>query len=109
MPHKKTHIPARVYMPVVLALVLITGFYLGLQLRGPGSKTSDRSFFSIGLDRHNKINDVINYIHDAYVDSVSREYLTEESIRALMKNLDPHSSYIPAPDFKRLTDPLMEL
>jgi len=107
MPHKKTYIPARVYMPVVLALVLITGFYLGLQLRGPGSKTSDRSFFSIGLDRHNKINDVINYIHDAYVDSVSREYLTEESIRALMKNLDPHSSYIPAPDFKRLTDPLM--
>ncbi len=94
-------------MPVVLALVLITGFYLGLQLRGPGSKTSDSSFFSIGLDRHNKINDVINYIHDAYVDSVSREYLTEESIRALMRNLDPHSSYIPASDFKRLTDPLM--
>lgn len=94
-------------MPVVLALVLITGLYLGLQLRAPGSKTSDSSFFSIGLDRHNKINDVINYIHDAYVDSVSREYLTEESIRALMKNLDPHSSYIPASDFKRLTDPLM--
>ncbi len=107
MPHEKKHIPFRVYMPVILALVLIAGFYLGLQLRTPGTSASDSSFFSIGPDRHNKINNVINYIYDAYVDSVSREYLTEESIRALMKNLDPHSSYIPASDFRRLNDPLM--
>ncbi len=107
MPHEKKHIPFRVYMPVILALVLIVGFYLGLQLRTPGTSASDSSFFPIGPDRHNKINNVINYIYDAYVDSVSREYLTEESIRALMKNLDPHSSYIPASDFRRLNDPLM--
>ncbi len=104
---QKKHISPRVYMPILLALVLTAGFYLGLHLRMPGKAPSERSFFSIGLDRYDKINDVINYIHDAYVDSVSREHLTEESIRNLLKNLDPHSSYIPASEFRRLNDPLM--
>ncbi len=105
---RKTYIPSKVYMPIVLAVILAAGFYLGLYL-GPrgGSGAADRSFFSVSFDRYDKINDVINYIHDAYVDSVSREELTEESIRNLVKNLDPHSSYIPASDFRRMNDPLM--
>ncbi len=94
-------------MPLVLALVLIAGFYLGLNLRAPGGGSAPHSFFSIGMDRHNKINDVINYIHDAYVDSVSRDFLTEETIRSMLRNLDPHSSYIPASEFRRFNDPLM--
>lgn len=93
-------------MPVILALVLVAGFYLGLHLRMSGGP-SERSFFSVGFDRYNKVNDVINYIEGSYVDSVSREHLTEESIRSLLKTLDPHSSYIPEPDFRRINDPLM--
>ncbi len=107
MQHRKRHISPRVYMPAIMALVLVAGFYLGLHMRMSGSGPSERSFFSVGLDRYNKVNDVINYIHNAYVDSVSREHLTEESIRSLLKNLDPHSSYIPETDFRRLNDPLM--
>lgn len=94
-------------MPIVLALVLVLGFYLGLNLRTSGGGKQDGGIFSIGIDRYNKLNDVINYIYDSYVDSVSREQLTEESIRNLLKNLDPHSSYIPASDFRRMNDPLM--
>ncbi len=103
----KRHIPPKVYLPFVFALVLTLGFYLGLHLRTPGDPGRESSFFSVGLDRSNKINDVLNYIHSSYVDSVSREYLTEESIRNLLKSLDPHSSYIPASEFRRLNDPLM--
>ena len=104
---RKTYIPLRTLMPLVLALVLVAGFYMGLRLRGPGSGSPGHSFFSVGIDRHNKLNDVINYIHDAYVDTVSREELTEEGIRSLLRSLDPHSSYIPARDFRRVNDPLM--
>ena len=98
---------SRIYLPIVLALVLAAGFVLGLHLRTPKSTTTDSRFFSIGLDRYNKVNDVINYIYDSYVDTISREQLTEETIRTLLRNLDPHSSYIPASSFRRVNDPLM--
>ncbi len=107
MNKKPDNIPFRAYLPVILALVLAAGFMLGLYLRMPESGPSERSFFSIGADRYNKVNDVINYVMESYVDTVSRERLTEEAIVSLLKNLDPHSSYIPASEFQRLTDPLM--
>ncbi len=91
----------------MFALVLIAGFLLGMHLRTPKGGTGESRFFSIGFDRYDKVNDVINYVYEAYVDSVSRQFLTEETIRSLLKNLDPHSSYIPASEFRRLTDPLM--
>ncbi len=95
------------YLPVVFALVLIAGFLLGMHLRTPKGGTTESRFFSIGFDRYDKVNDVINYVYEAYVDSVSRQFLTDETIRSLLKNLDPHSSYIPASEFRRLNDPLM--
>ncbi len=96
-----------IYLPIVFAFVLIAGFFLGLNLRTPGGSSQEGRFFSIGLDRYDKVNDVINYIYDAYVDSVSHEQLKEDAIHSLLKNLDPHSSYIPASRFRRLNDPLM--
>lgn len=102
-----TYIPRKVYLPVVFALVLVTGFILGLHLRQPGGGNAESSFFSVGVDRYDKVNDVINYINDAYVDSVSRQHLTEETIRSMLQNLDPHSSYIPASEFQRMNDPLL--
>ncbi len=103
----KKSLPLRVYLPLVLALVLVVGFVTGLYLRAPQNGQSDGRFFSIGFDRYNKVNDVINLIYDSYVDDVSKEELTDEGIRSMLKNLDPHSSYIPARDFNRINDPLM--
>jgi carboxyl-terminal processing protease len=96
----------KLYLPVTLALVLIIGFLLGLNLR-PRETQSEKKFFSIGTDRGNQLNNIINFILDAYVDSVDRQTLTEEAIHSLLKNLDPHSAYIPARDFREMNDPLM--
>jgi carboxyl-terminal processing protease len=97
----------KVYLPVLFAIVLMAGIYLGLQLRSTQSSQTEKRFFSIGFDRYDKINDIINYIYDSYVDSVSRIDLTEEVIQTMLQNLDPHSAYIPASEFRELNDPLM--
>jgi len=104
---RNLHIRAQVYMPVILAMVLVLGFFLGVNLRRPGAGTNDQPFFSVGVERNDKLNHVVNYILDSYVDPVSREDLTESTIRSLLQNLDPHSSYIPAAEFRRMNDPLM--
>ncbi|MEE4177427.1 MAG: S41 family peptidase [Bacteroides sp.] len=96
----------KLYLPVIMAMVLVAGFLLGLYIR-PKEAQTERKFFSIGFDRNNQLNNIINFIQEAYVDSVDREILTEDAIHSLLKNLDPHSAYIPARDFREMNDPLM--
>jgi carboxyl-terminal processing protease len=47
---------------------------------------------------------IINY---AYVDTPNEEKLTEAAIRAVLKDLDPHSVYIPASELKQTNEPLV--
>ncbi len=99
-------IRARVYIPIIMSLVLLLGFFLGTNLRRPHPGDNSQPFFSVGVERNDKLDHVINYILDSYVDPVSRNELTDEAVRSLVKNLDPHSSYIPAAEFRRMNDPL---
>lgn len=48
-----------------------------------------------------KLVDVLNLVHDRYVDNVDMDSLVEMAIPALLSNLDPHSVYIPAADYAR--------
>jgi carboxyl-terminal processing protease len=103
------NINIKTYLPFLFAIVLALGVLLGLNLNfdRTSQMPAEKKFFSIGFDRYDKINDIINYIDESYVDSINREELTEEAIVNLLKDLDPHSSYIPASAFRDLNDPLM--
>lgn len=103
----RNHKRFSIYLPVFFAIVLVAGFYLGLHLRKPSGGQTEKKFFSIGFDRSDKITNVINYIYDSYVDTIDREHLTEEVILNLLRDLDPHSAYIPASEFREMNDPLM--
>lgn len=59
------------------------------------------------MGKYNKLNDVVNYIVQEYVDSVDKEDLTERGINGILKNLDPHSQYISAEEFHSVNDPLL--
>ncbi len=45
-------------------------------------------------------------INQLYVDSVDISKLTEDAIKGMLKELDPHSSYTPAKDVQALNEPL---
>lgn len=101
-------IRCRPYFPVIFAVVLVLGVLLGLSLNlGRDSQRQERQFFSIGFNQFNKVNEIISYIYESYVDSINRDQLTDDAIVSLLQTLDPHSSYIPAADFRQLNDPLM--
>ena len=91
----------KLYFPIILSLALIGGILLGISLNGntPGNKT-------YVYNHPNKINKVLNYIKKNYVDSVSENQLQETAIPAILKELDPHSVYIPAKELKRVNEPL---
>lgn len=53
-----------------------------------------------------KINTAIQMIKYAYVDTVNESQLIETAIVEMLKELDPHSVYIPKKDLQRANEPL---
>jgi len=53
-----------------------------------------------------KIGRTLSLIDAYYVDSTSLQVLTEKAIIEILKNLDPHSTYISAEDVKEMNEPL---
>ncbi|MCU0734620.1 MAG: PDZ domain-containing protein, partial [Methylotetracoccus sp.] len=105
--HVRMDNPRRIYLylPIILSLILILGIWLGSRLSVRNDNTSNKVTF-IRPSSQDKLNELINYIEQDYVDSVSRTDLTEHAIEGILDNLDPHSTYIPAEDFMEVEDQL---
>jgi carboxyl-terminal processing protease len=91
----------KVYLPIILVVTLIVGiligrFYAGLE--------AENRF--IIIPKANKLDNVLNYIEDEYVDEVSKEKIVENTIPRILEDLDPHSQYIPAKDLQQVNEPL---
>jgi carboxyl-terminal processing protease len=91
-----------VYLPVILALILILGIVIGIQLGHEGN-----GFSFLSSKKSDKLNEMINYVHNNYVDTISQEALTEKTISSMLQTLDPHSTYIPAREYHDALDPLL--
>lgn len=79
-----------VYIPALLAVALVAGILIGNKLnRNAGGSMPTSS-------KMNKLDAIIDLIQNAYVDSISTDSLVEKTIPQLLKNLDPHTAYIPA-------------
>ncbi len=91
-------------MPFLLACVLVIGMYAGMRLNEPFKYHSN--LFSFRSNQFNKINDVVNYINQEYVDTVNQKKLVENTIEGMLHNLDPHSVYISADELQSMNEPL---
>lgn len=90
--------------PLIVSLVFIGGFYLGsFNTRGENANSSE--LFSYAA-KTNKINQMLDYIEQEYVDSMDREELLDETIEFMLQKLDPHSYYITARDVQAMSEPL---
>ena len=54
-----------------------------------------------------KFDALLQYINYAYVDSTKENTVVENAIIAALKELDPHSVYIPAAEVKKMNEPLV--
>jgi carboxyl-terminal processing protease len=94
----------RIWLPFIFASLLAVGIYIGMKLNEPFN--NKKSFFSFRTGQFNKINDVVNYISQEYVDTVNQKKLVEQTIEDMLHQLDPHSAYIPAEDLQAMNEPL---
>ena len=85
-----------VLFPLLLAAGVVLGLVLG-QYLGRNTTTSQlKGMLSRMALPDNKLSYTLSLIENQYVDSVSMDSLAEHVIPMLVKELDPHSVYIPA-------------
>ena len=89
-----------IWMPVFLALAVIAGIFLGAKLQSRlqiGTRT-------MNVPGNNKVGLIMNLIEGNYVDTVDSKKLVEAAIPEILKQLDPHTVYIPARDMQEVSE-----
>ncbi len=97
---------------LVAALAVATIFLVGwLAGQSHGRRlTAERLMYimqGIPQASDNKISQVVSLLEHEYVDSISIDSIAEVAVPAILKELDPHSVYIPAEEFELTEEPLM--
>ena len=92
-----------IFLPLLLAIAIAAGIFIGSRYN---VSSVNSKVFGLGFSRFNKLNDILNYVLEEYVDSVDRDDLIDGSLSAVLKELDPHSAYIPPRNLSALNEPL---
>ena len=96
-----------IFFPLILAVGIILGTLLGQFVGRNRAESQLRSLITrSGLMTTNKIMQTCMLVEHQYVDSISMDSLSELVIPLMMKELDPHSVYIPAREMQALNEPL---
>ena len=99
----------KVWLPLLMSLMVVGGMVIGLKMQqvpliqtrgsyGPNQKMT--------IHQGSKIEELLRYIENRYVDEVDRDKLVDKAIRTILDELDPHSSYIDAENLKQVNEQL---
>ncbi len=88
---KKTNI----YLPLMIGIIFALGLWLGslLQTDSPGYLASNNI-------KKRKLNTLIDLLDERYVDEINTDSIVDITVTEIMKNLDPHSVYIPGDELE---------
>ncbi|MDO9000034.1 MAG: S41 family peptidase [Bacteroidota bacterium] len=92
-------------MPLYFAIVLALGVGVGYYFTFNSDLSSNKTTFH-KKNNGTKINNLLDYIEQQYVDTVNRIQLENKTITSMLKSLDPHSDFIPAAEFSAVNEPL---
>lgn len=92
-----------IVLPLIIGLAIAIGMFIGKKLDpfGSGGKLSATS----SLNRNpGKVEEILRYIDARYVEDVDDDELSDEAIRAIMSDLDPHSTYHTVDEVKAMSE-----
>ncbi|HNQ67055.1 MAG TPA: S41 family peptidase [Bacteroidales bacterium] len=90
-----------VILPVIISLSVITGIIIAEVFN-----KSDTNHSILISPKKDKLNMVIDYVDNEYVDEVTRQQLVEMAIPKFLESLDPHTVYFTAEEAKGLEEEL---
>ena len=90
------------FAPLWMALCVVLGILVGTFYANHFSGNR----LSIINSNGSKLNNLLHYVNDMYVDTVDMNDLVEKAMPQILSELDPHSTYIGAKDVQMATDDL---
>lgn len=87
-----------VWLPIWVSIGIAIGIFVGSKYGQFGA--------SGRMESSGKIDAVLNYIRESYVDTVNTRLLVEDALPHIIHELDPHSEYISAAQMKRVNEDL---
>ncbi len=106
MPQNIEHPTNKFWFPLAFAFVLILGILLGIKLQKEVPIVPVAEGDTAVETKPGKIEELLRYIEARYVDDVDRDELVQTAIDNLLKELDPHSIYIPSDQIQRFNEQL---
>ena len=89
-----------IIIPLLIAVSVASGILIGNLLM----RNSQPGFTGFNTAGPNKISNILSYIDQGYVDSVNTSDIVEKTIPEILKNLDPHTTYIPPQNMKEVQE-----
>lgn len=93
----------KVWTPLFFSLVLVLGMVIGFNLRDTIRFKRD---INTAITRNDRLEEIIDLVNDRYVDTVNGNQLYKDAVDGILKNLDPHTVYIPAEELQGLNEDL---
>ncbi len=90
-----------IIIPLLVALSIVAGILIG-NLLNQNSRIIQSPV--MGYTRPNKLTTILQLIENGYVDSVNSSDIVEQTIPGILKNLDPHTAYIPARNMQEVQE-----
>ena len=88
-----------IYIAILIFASLVIGFFLGEML----NFTKEIINFQ-GNSHKNKLNELIDFIDNEYVDSVNTDSIVDLAIDNILQKLDPHSIYVPPSEQNQIAE-----
>ncbi len=92
--------PTNIWTPLLFAATLAIGLFIGYRLQ------SNAPLIASGTDASGggRVEELLRFIEARYVDEADSDKLHEAAIEAVLAELDPHSSYIPADELMAINE-----
>lgn len=91
--------------PIVIALAIVLGMFINsLFMRKNTAGNGQDIFLPV---QGSKLDMILNMVNYSYVDTVDIKQIEEKAIPQIIKDLDPHTVYIPAKDMQRVNEEMV--
>ncbi|MGJ3235996.1 S41 family peptidase [Marivirga sp.] len=87
----------QIKLPIIIFSTLAAGILIGATMANP---TSSKDTVLEGITR---IKEILLQVDQNYVEEVDTDKLVDSAINGMLKELDPHTSYIPAKDLEMVS------
>lgn len=90
-----------ILMPVIIALAIVAGMFINSLFIRKDIHNKQELFLPV---QGSKLDMVLNMVEHSYVDTVDIHKIEESAVEEVIKDLDPHTVYIPASEMERVNE-----